>query len=124
MKAWALVLAFLAVGCGGRTDLSETEALREFYLCVNYCTLNRSGSEGTACYQPVEECPEDCQGLTFHCVRELNRLVECQLKAGASLVCRGLNPWVDYLDDVCLEEWRLEQECICVALSLCWPPSP
>ena len=123
MKVFALVLGFLAVGCGGRSDLDETAALREFDLCVTYCTLNRSGSERTACYQPVEECPEDCEGVTGHCSRELNLLVECYLKAGASLVCRKYNgewtPWVGYLDGVCPEEERLQQECMCEALHLC-----
>jgi hypothetical protein len=124
MKALVLHLALLSIGCGARSDLGETDALGEFDLCVTYCTLNRSGSERTACYQPVEACPEDCQNVTFYCGRELNLLVECQLKAGAGLVCSAGNPWVEYLDGVCLEELALRDACMCKALNLaldpCW----
>lgn len=114
MKVSALLLMLLALACAGKT---ESDPPSQFDLCVRYCTLKRSGSEETECYEPVEECEEECTGVTHPCALELVQFTECQVAEGAGLICRDiygqLISQVDYIDDACLSERRQQDECFC-----------
>ena len=122
MKASAVIVALVTLSCGGKLDASQEEAARQFDLCVTYCTLNRAGSETTECYQPLEECPVECEGVTYWCAVEVTEFTRCQVDAGAPLICQKHNgelyPWVDFIDDVCEQEKERWDECACAYLGL------